>query len=127
MKKATAILSITFILNFPALASPLMKQLANVLVISTFNQDDKLTLNNYYNPDTNSIEPNAPGYTLPLDLNDIVNYSDVDSQLDLTNIDTLLEQNGFVIIEHDFGWYDPNRLLQQTHSCISITFNLMKH
>jgi hypothetical protein len=109
MKKATAILSITFILNFPALASPLMKQLANVLVISTFNQDDKLTLNNYYNPDTNSIEPNAPGYTLPLDLNDIVNYSDVDSQLDLTNIDTLLEQNGFVIIEHDFGWYDPNR------------------
>jgi hypothetical protein len=50
----------------------------------------------------NPIEPNAPGYTLPLALTDIENYTAMDSKFDLSNVAPLLEQSGFAIIEYDF-------------------------
>jgi len=50
----------------------------------------------------NLIEPNAPGYTLPLDLTDIENYTAIDSKFDLSSVAPLLEQSGFAIIEYDF-------------------------
>jgi hypothetical protein len=44
-------------------------------------------------------EPNAPGYTLPLDLKSIVNYRQVDAKLNLSDVRYLLEQNGFAVSE----------------------------
>jgi len=57
----------------------------------------------YYVPYDNPVEPNAPGYTLPLDLNDVENYADMDSKFGLGAVAPLLEQNGFAVIEYDFG------------------------
>ncbi|MBN2182293.1 MAG: DUF3160 domain-containing protein, partial [Sedimentisphaerales bacterium] len=71
--------------------------------------NDKPKMNKYYNPYENPIEPNAGGYTLPIDLKNVGNYSDVNTFLNLGPAATLLEQNGFAVIEHDFGWFDPNR------------------
>ena len=71
--------------------------------------DNKPELSKYYIPYDNPVEPNAPGYTLPLGLNNIANYAVMDSRFDLKNVAPLLEQNGFAVIEHDFGTSDPNR------------------
>ncbi len=76
---------------------------------SADDEPNKPGLNKHYVPFDNSIEPNAPGYTLPLDLEAVGNYAGVDSILNLKNAAPLLEQNGFAIIEYDFGWHDPNR------------------
>jgi len=73
------------------------------------NKTNKPGLSKYYIPYDNPVEPNAPGYTLPLGLNNIANYAVMDSLFGLNNDATLLEQNGFVVIEHDFGQFDPNR------------------
>ena len=71
--------------------------------------DFKPGLSKYYIPYDNPVEPNAPGYTLPLGLNNIANYAVMDSRFGLKNVAPLLEQNGFAVIEHDFGRFDPNR------------------
>jgi len=63
---------------------------------------DKPGLSKYYTPFENIIEPNAPGYTLPLDLGAIENYPNVDSILNLKNAASLLEQNGFAVVEYNF-------------------------
>ena len=73
------------------------------------NKTNKPGLSKYYIPYVNPVEPNAPGYTLPLDLGIIVNYAVLDSEFGLNNNATLLEQNGFAVVEHDFGQFDPNR------------------
>jgi len=73
------------------------------------NKTNKPGLSRYYIPYDNPVEPNAHSYTLPLDLNNIANYAVMDSRFGLNNDSMLLEQNGFVIIEHDFGQFDPNR------------------
>jgi len=57
----------------------------------------------YYVPYDNHIEPNAPGYTLPLNLNDVENYAYMYSKFGLGAVAPLLEQNGFAVIEYDFG------------------------
>ena len=82
---------------------------ADSWLTSADDEPNKPGLNKYYTPFDNPIEPNAPGYTLPLNLGTIVNYAALDSMFGLKNADPLLEQNGFAIIEHDFGWFDPNR------------------
>jgi len=63
----------------------------------------------YYVPYDNPVEPSAPGYSLPLNLGAVGNYAYMDSKFGLSSVAPLLEQNGFAIIEHDFGWFDPNR------------------
>ncbi len=62
----------------------------------------KTGLSEYYIPYDNPIEPNAPGYTLPLDLGTIANYAHMDSRFDLNSAAPLLEQNGFAVLEYDF-------------------------
>ena len=81
----------------------------NWLKYTDQSETGKPGLSKYYVLYDNPIEPNAPGYTLPLDLGTIGNYAAVDSQLGLRSVAPLLEQNGFAIVEHDFGWFDPNR------------------
>ena len=111
MKKATAILSFIFIAATVVLACPLTGQRANVLASETVDQGDEPAFNQYYVPYINLVEPNAPGYTLPIDLGTIENYPEVNSSLyfKLSEASSLLEQNGFAIIEYDFGSFDPNR------------------
>ena len=70
----------------------------------------KPSLGDYYVPYDNPIEPNAPGYTLPLNLNDVANYADMDSKFGLGAVVPLLEQNGFAIIEYDLT--DPNDIVE---------------
>jgi hypothetical protein len=80
-----------------------------IFVYSQKGDVGKSGLNNYYIPYVNSIEPNAPAYNLPLDLNAICNYDEIDSKFNLSVSAQLLEQNGFAIIEYEFQTPDANR------------------
>ncbi len=55
-----------------------------------------------------AIEPNAPGYSLPLSAEAIVNYEHGDGVLNLAPAQELIEGNGFAVIERDLSWWDPN-------------------
>ncbi len=63
----------------------------------------------YYSPVDMNVEPNAPGYSLPLDIGSIGNWTEVNRYLNLESVETLIRQNGFAVMEHDFGFVDPNR------------------
>ena len=71
-------------------------------------QTPALTLSRYYVEHEASVEPNAPGYTLPLDLETVENYAAMDSVFGLGSVTPLLEQNGFAVIEY----YDYNDIVQ---------------
>lgn len=62
----------------------------------------------YYEPYVSTVEPNVPGYSLPLDVNEITNFSSMQSFLDLQAIEEEICTNGFAIIERNLGWADPN-------------------
>ena len=68
----------------------------------------------YYEPYELNIKPNVPGYRLPLDINDIVNFHDVSRVIDINSVSNLIRQNGFAIVEpgvysdlscHDFDTF----------------------
>lgn len=63
-----------------------------------------LTFGKYYDPYEPNIEPNAPGYTLPLDLDQIVNISLV-SDYNMDSISELVRQNGFAIWQDGLPWW----------------------
>ncbi len=63
----------------------------------------------YYEPWEYAVEPNTISYELPLDPNMLINYDRVNQKLGLDQAKELIGQNGFVIIEHDIGSYDPTR------------------
>jgi hypothetical protein len=69
----------------------------------------KSTLAEYYSPYENPVQPNAPGYALPLDLAAVENYAAMDSRFGLKSVEPLLEQNGFAGIEYDFEVPDYSR------------------
>jgi len=86
--------------------------IALVLSISIFtltcnDRDDRnideepnnLSFAKYYEPYEVDIEPNAAGYKLPLDLNDIVNVNAIKKIVDYNSISNLIEQNGFAILD----------------------------
>jgi len=62
-------------------------------------QTGKLEFDKYYEPYVLNFEPNAPGYMLPLDINDIVNFDYVNSITDINSVSNLIRQNGFSILE----------------------------
>ncbi len=68
----------------------------------------KPTFSEYFEPFELLIEPNAPGYSLPLSTKAIVNYEGVDRALNLSPVQELIESNGFAVIERNFSWLDPN-------------------
>lgn len=57
----------------------------------------QLGFGQYYEPYAVEIEPNAPGYTLPLDLERIVNLDDMQSVADTAALSDLICRNGFAI------------------------------
>ena len=69
----------------------------------------KPSFTGYYEPDVSQIEPNAPGYALPLDVSHIYNGGWVCSALGLARVPDLVGANGFAVLEYDFGAEDPNR------------------
>ena len=74
----------------------------NYLKSADQSETGKPGLSQYYVPYDNPIEPNAPGYTLPLDLGTIGNYAHMDSRFGLNSAAPMLEQDGFAIIEYNF-------------------------
>ena len=69
------------------------------------NELPDLTFGKYYEPYESNIEPNAPGYTLPLDLDDIVNFNIV-SEYKMDSISELIRQNGFAVWQNGLPWWD---------------------
>ena len=66
---------------------------------SAANEHREPTFTKYYEPYEPNIEPNAPGYALPLDINDIVNFHEVSRVIDINGVSNLIRQNGFAIVE----------------------------
>lgn len=73
------------------------------------DQPPELTFGKYYEPYEPNIEPNAPGYALPLDLNDVINYDVVTSRLSLTDAHNLIKQHGFVVVEPRYELWVQDR------------------
>ncbi len=99
-----------------------------------FADDDKTEkpgLSEHYVPYDNPIEPNAPGYTLPLDLGTVGNYAAVDSKLALNTAAPLLEQNGFAILEYNFpdqnDIAEPYEHLRQMDVPLFVTADTLLH
>ncbi|MBC8469778.1 MAG: DUF3160 domain-containing protein [Planctomycetes bacterium] len=68
---------------------------------NTNEKPNKLSFAKYYEPEEVDIKPNATGYKLPLDVNDIVNVNKIKTIVDFNSISGLIEQNGFAIVELD--------------------------
>ncbi len=108
MKKAVAFISFIAISMVSVMGNTFYSQIAAAYILGIVDPNGKPALNGYYTPFINNIEPNAPGYTLPINSENIAN-SDVLSQLSVsTNAISLIEQNGFAVIEHSFGTSDSN-------------------
>lgn len=86
----------------------------------------------YYEPWELHIEPNTVSYELPLDLGVLTNYDHVNRYLDLDQVKDLISQNGFVIIEYDFGWdsediVSPYRYLRYDNITLFVTSDTLLH
>jgi hypothetical protein len=81
----------------------------SVCVVTSNGQDiddaikrpERNAFSQYYEPYQVDIKPNAPGYKLPLDVNDIVNVNKINEYVDFNSISGLIEQNGFAVVELD--------------------------
>ncbi|MBN2315488.1 MAG: DUF3160 domain-containing protein [Sedimentisphaerales bacterium] len=72
-----------------------------------------LTFGQYYEPYAFHIEPNAPGYTLPLDPNDITNLSEIDGTIPIDPVSDLIRRNGFAVKHIDLPtqWSDADNIV----------------
>ncbi len=77
--------------------------------LTSKDEPNKPGLAGYYEAYSNDITPNAPGYTLPIDIENVVNYPAMNSRFGLDSAVDLLEQNGFAVIEYVFSAPDCNR------------------
>ncbi|TKJ32709.1 MAG: hypothetical protein CEE38_22325, partial [Planctomycetes bacterium B3_Pla] len=57
------------------------------------------TLAKHYESYQTEIMPNAPGYTLPSDMGDIVNFHEIGRIIDVNSVVDLIRENGFAILE----------------------------
>jgi len=91
----------------------------------------KPVLSKYYVAYQNAVEPNAHGYTLPLDFRIVGNYAQMDSEFGLANAAPMLQQNGFAILEYSLG--DPNdivapyEMLREREVPIFVTSDTLLH
>ena len=58
----------------------------------------ELDFEKYYKPCELNFEPNAPGYTLPLDINNIINFRDVGRIMNVNSVSDLIRRNGFAVL-----------------------------
>lgn len=71
-----------------------------------------LTFGRYYEPYEFNIEPNAPGYSLPLDLNDVTNLGDINRAIPIDPVSDLIRQNGFAVkhVNLPSQWLNPDNI-----------------
>ena len=77
--------------------------------------DDKPSLSSYFVAYENPVEPQASGYPLPLNLDTLENYEDMNALFDLQTVGSMIEQNGFAVLEYSFEapW------MEASNCCIS--------
>jgi hypothetical protein len=147
MKKIAAILLIimtysisSFANSFPAISSMIKTLEAGYLkTCPCVNEPDttpkgngeKFSMTGYYDPYDKPVEANAPGYTLPLNLDDVVNFDDIDSKFVINNFSTMLEQNGFAVIERNSPDFNdiiaPYESLRRDNVPLFITADTLLH
>ncbi|MBN2590758.1 MAG: DUF3160 domain-containing protein [Sedimentisphaerales bacterium] len=103
MEKGIVFISILTLFAASVSGNIIPVQITSSLVLSTVDPNDKPALNSYYAPYISEIEPNAPGYSLPLDFGQIENIRMLSNLSAPLNTTSLIEQNGFAVIEHDCG------------------------
>ena len=88
----------------------------------------------YYEPWEFTFEPNTISYELPLDTNILTNYDHVNQKLGLDQARELISQNGFVVIEHDFGFFadhddivSPYTYLREDNITLFVTSDTLLH
>jgi len=85
----------------------------------------------YYEPYEPTIEPNVPGYTLPLDMNNVSNLAYVEQVIETDKIANLLRHNGFAIIEPlHWTWDDivePYEYISSNDIPIFVTTDTVLH
>jgi len=100
--------------------------------------DDKPSLSSYFVAYENPVEPQASGYPLPLSLDTLANYEEMNALLDLQTVGSMLEQNGFAVLEYSFGepWMEehndddmvvPYELLRKMNVPIFVTADTLLH
>jgi len=89
----------------------------------------KLAMAICYEPEGISISPNAPYYSLPLDLGKVTNFGEVGSRFGLNkNQEQLLEKNGFVVIPwHGDDIVQPYKTLKEQGVPIFVTSDTLLH
>jgi len=89
----------------------------------------KLTMVTCYEPEGISISPDAPGYLLPLGLDEITNFTDVESKFSLNgNQKSLLGENGFVAIPwRGDDIVQPYKTLKEQDIPIFVTSDTLLH
>jgi hypothetical protein len=88
----------------------------------------------YYESWEFAFEPNAISYELPLDPNILTNYDHVNKILGLDQALELISQNGFVVIEYDFGYFadhddivSPYTYLREDNITLFVTSDTLLH
>ncbi|MCP4613099.1 MAG: DUF3160 domain-containing protein [Planctomycetes bacterium] len=88
----------------------------------------------YYESWEFAFEPNTISYELPLDPNILSNYGHVNQRLGLDQAKELISQNGFVVIEHDFGYFfddddivSPYTYLREENITLFVTSDTLLH
>ena len=89
----------------------------------------KLVMAGCYEAKGLSLSPSAPGYTLPLTLDEIANFGETESILSLSeNQKELLERNGFVLIPwHGDDIVQPYETLREQGIPIFVTSDTLLH
>ncbi|MDY0355092.1 MAG: DUF3160 domain-containing protein [Sedimentisphaerales bacterium] len=79
-------------------AAPLWRRCVLVVcLLGTWASAGDSGFGRYYEPYEVEIEPNAPGYTLPLDVGQIVNFDEMMRLSNVTAMSDLIGQNGFAV------------------------------
>jgi len=89
----------------------------------------KFTMVDCYELEQLSISPSAPDYLLPLDLNEVTNFGEVEATFYLTESQKqLLQENGFVVIPwHGDDVVQPYKTLKERGIPIFVTSDTLLH
>jgi hypothetical protein len=89
----------------------------------------KFVMGDCYELEQLSISPDAPDYLLPLNLNEVTNFGDVEATFYLTESQKqLLQENGFVVIPwHGDDIVQPYKTLKEREIPIFVTSDTLLH
>ena len=89
----------------------------------------KFVMADCYEPEPLALSPDAPSYSLPLNLEEVTNFADADGIFQLTESQKqLLQQNGFVVISwHGDDIVQPYKILKEEGIPIFVTSDTLLH